>query len=148
MRHPQIIVYEGDGRLARLLFPLAEERRWALRQPRRPEACARLLRHGSPTVLVLVVGGKPAAELALLERLTWQAPDLAAVVVGRDVDPALAGLAWDLGAAYVAAGPQLPGQLTDVVAGLMDGAAARHRAALGKAPVATARIEPEPPGPT
>ena len=55
MRHPQLLVYEGDGRLAELLRPTAKEHRWALREPRQLGECLGLLRNG-PGVLVLKVG--------------------------------------------------------------------------------------------
>ena len=67
MRHPQILVYERDGRLARLLSETAEVNRWALHEPRQVENCLNLLREGGPSVLVLRVGSKVESELELLE---------------------------------------------------------------------------------
>ena len=122
MRYPQILVYESDGLLAQTLKPLARDRKWALREPRRPESCLRLLRRGSPGVLVLKVGRDVVAELELLERVGWLFPDTAAVVVGDRDDPALVGLAWDLGAGYVLFPPRPRDLLPEVVAGLMQGA--------------------------
>jgi hypothetical protein len=119
MRYPQILVYEGDGRLAALLRPLAEQHRWLLREPRQGRACLTLLQRGGPSVLVLKAGRSLERELALLERVSRLFPDTATVVV-TDVEHArLAGLAWDLGAAYVLGPPHSREGLPDLVTGLM-----------------------------
>ena len=120
MLHPQIVVHERDGRLAEQLRPLAEARRWVLREPRQAEPFWRTLQAGGPTVLVVKVGRPPDADLALIERVSWQLPDVATVAVG-DVDDAevLAGLAWDVGAAYALFPPLSRDLLPDVVADLM-----------------------------
>jgi DNA-binding NarL/FixJ family response regulator len=120
MRHPQLLVYETDGRLAERLRDLAGKQRWALREVRQSEACLRLLRAGGPAVLVLKVGRDLVRELTLLERVAWLAPDTARIVVGDVDDPALAGLAWDLGASYVLFPPEDRGLLPDLVVGLMN----------------------------
>ena len=146
MRYPQLLVYETDGRLAELLRPLTEERGWSLREPRRAESCLRLLRRGSPSVLILQLSMAWMSELAnlkkeeaerkqrdlvtrlsFLERSAWLYPDTAAVVVGDAEDPRLAGLAWDLGAAFVLFPPLPMERLPEVVAGLMGPAAGRPR---------------------
>src|SRR4051794_12493375 len=101
MRYPQLIVWEGDGRLAALLRPLAEGNRWAFREARRADECLSLLAPGGPAVVVLRVGRDLADEFGLLERLSWRHPDAAAVVVADAGRGRLAALAWDLGAAYV-----------------------------------------------
>ncbi len=86
---------------------------------RRPETCLRLLARGGPAVLVLKAGRDLERELALLERAVWLYPD-APVVLAADGDrPELAGLAWDLGAAYVLLPPQPRERLPEIVAGLM-----------------------------
>jgi hypothetical protein len=133
VKHPQVVVYEGDGKLAALLRPLVEERRWPLREPHQPGACLRVLRQGGPAVLVLKAGRDLERDLALLERAAWLRPQTPCVVVGDADHAALAGLAWDLGAAYVLM-PPLPRELLpDLVAGLMgrtdDGLAPRTAAA-------------------
>jgi DNA-binding NtrC family response regulator len=119
MQMPQIVVYEKDGRLKLQLEALAEERRWALREVRQPEACLRLLARGGPTVLVVKVGRDLEREFALLERATWLCPDARAVVAADGARSDLAGLAWDLGAASVLPPPQPPERLAEIVAGLM-----------------------------
>jgi hypothetical protein len=53
MHHPQLLVYEWDGRLANVLRPLAEKNKWLLREPRQLSACLRLFDRGGPGVLVL-----------------------------------------------------------------------------------------------
>jgi hypothetical protein len=119
MRYPQVVVYETDGRLAALLRPLAEERRWALREPRHPGACRRLLAGLVPTVLVVKVGRDLERELALLEEVSWTTPEVPTVLVGDPDHARLAGLAWDLAAACVLLLPWAREVLPEVVAGLM-----------------------------
>ena len=119
MRLPQIVVYEKDGRLKLQLEALAEERRWALREARQPESCLAYLNQSGPAVAVVKAGRDWERELALLERAAWLHPEAAVVLVG-DGDPSQwAGLAWDLGAAYVLLPPQPPERLPEIVAGLM-----------------------------
>ena len=130
MRYPQVLVYEGDGRLAALLRPLTEERRWSLREPRQPEQVLRQLRRSDSAVLVLKLGRDLERELTLLDRVAWLAPEAATVVVGDAGHAALAGLAWDLGAGNVHFPPQPRELLVEVVAGLVgrsDAAAAAAR---------------------
>jgi len=120
MLHPQIVVHEPDTRLADQLRPLAAAERWALREPRQAEPLWRVLAAAGPTVFVIKLGSSPERELALIQRVSWHLPDVATVAVG-DVDaPAgLAGLAWDVGAAFALFPPQSRDLLPDVVAGLM-----------------------------
>lgn len=110
MRCPQVLVYETDGLLAHWLRRVGKESDWSVREPRRLESCLRLLRRGHPTVLVLKVGQDLERELTLLERVSWLFPEVATVVVGDAENPVLAGLAWDLGAAFVLF-PPLPREL-------------------------------------
>jgi hypothetical protein len=141
MQKPRVLVYESDGRLAAQLREAAQERHWALHEPRQPEACLRLLRPGGHGVLVLKLGAVPlrevtlveqgqseesaaaeralVRELALLERMTRLCPEAATVVVADAGHAELAALCWDLGAAYVFAPPQPRTWLPEVVAGLL-----------------------------
>ncbi len=119
MRLPQIVVYEKDGRLKLQLEALAEQRRWALREARQPETCLGHLSQGGPAVVVIKVGRDLERELGLLERTAWLFPNATAVVVGDGDQPPWAGLAWDLGAAYVLFPPQPRERLPEIVAGLM-----------------------------
>jgi hypothetical protein len=122
MRHPQLLVYEGDGRLAELFRPMAQagEHRWALRQPRRLDECLGLLRSGGPGVLLLKVGRDLERELTLLEQVAWLFPETATVVIGDSDHATLAGLAWDLGACYVLVPPPTRERLFEVVLGAMN----------------------------
>src|SRR4051794_41502736 len=136
MLHPQIVVHERDGRLAEQLRPLATAQRWALREPRQAEPLWRTLATGHPTVLIVKVSRKePERELALVERVSWQLPDVATVAVGEPDDAAvLSGLAWDVGVAYALFPPLSRDLLPDVVAGLMRRAV---RSALPSVPAET-----------
>jgi DNA-binding NarL/FixJ family response regulator len=119
VRLPQLLIYEGDGRLAALLRAMAEEQRWAVREPRQLASCLRLLRRGGPAVLVIRVGRNLEREMTLVERTHAFFPDTAIVVVG-DLDQApLAGLAWDLGADAVVFPPLPRDGLPEIVLGLM-----------------------------
>jgi hypothetical protein len=121
MRLPQLLIYEGDGRLAEMLREMAQGNRWAVRTPQTPAACLRLLRRGEPAVLVLKIGGDlTRRDMPLLERITWQYPQTATVVVSDLDNPVLAGLAWDLGARLVLFPPQSRDQLPEVVKGMME----------------------------
>jgi hypothetical protein len=119
MRHPQLLVVEADGRLAGVLRELARSRRWAVREPRHPDGCHRLLRRGGPGVLVLRTGRDLLAELALVEEVDRHFPEIVKVVVTDTDDPALLGLIWDLGAGAVLSPPWTPADLAELVAGLM-----------------------------
>ena len=119
MRLPQIVVYDKDGRLKLQLEALAGSRRWALREARRPETCLASLRREGPAVLVIKAGRDLERELGLLERVARLYPDAPAVLVSDGDRPELAGLAWDLGAAYVLLPPQPRERLPEIVAGLM-----------------------------
>jgi DNA-binding response OmpR family regulator len=119
MRHPQLLVYEFDGRLAALLRSLAEVNRWSLREPRQIDECLRLLERGGPAVVVLRAGRDLELEFGLLEQVRWRHPDVPVVVVADSEHVRLVGLAWDLGAAYVHLPPAPRENLPAVVAGLM-----------------------------
>ena len=119
MHHPQVLIFESDGQLAGVLRPLAEERRWLVREPRQWQACVRLLRRGGPGVLVIKVGRDLERELGLLERVGWLSPETGRVVVGDSEHAWLAGLAWDLGADFVLLPPLGRELLPEVVSDLM-----------------------------
>jgi hypothetical protein len=119
MRFPLLLIYEGDGRLAGLLQPLAEEKRWSLRQPQQPRTCLEAIARSGPTVLVLKLGRDLERELSLLERIGWLYPDAAVVATLDEASSPLFGMAWDLGAAYVHQPPQPIELVAEVVAGLM-----------------------------
>jgi hypothetical protein len=118
MHHPQVVIWEGDGRLAALLRPLAEERRWLLREPRHPGTVLRLLCRGR-AVVVLKAGRDLERELNLLERIAWLYPDAAVILVADTELGRMAALAWDLGAAYVLMPPQPRERLPELVSALI-----------------------------
>jgi hypothetical protein len=119
MRYPQVLVWEGDGRLAALLRPAAEANGWALHEPRQVGPCLRLLRRGRPGVLVLRLGRDLERELSLLDHVSWHCPGASTVVVLDSDHPRLAGLAFDLGAAWALLPPFSGERLLEVVLGLM-----------------------------
>lgn len=130
MRYAQLLVYETDGLLAALLRPLAEGRRWLVREPRRPEACMRLLRRSQPAVLVLRLETDVLLGLSVLERVWRLCPQARTVVIGDTANSELCALAWHLGAGYVLLPPQARSRLPEVVAALMDAAAGQQAADL------------------
>jgi hypothetical protein len=120
MRHPQLLIYEGDGRIAEVFRQLRDRDkryRFALREPRSLEVCLRLLGHGEPSVLVLKAGTDLVREMTLLHRVTWLHPETAVVVVGDAENTVLAELAWDLGAACVLFPPLPRDWLVEIVEG-------------------------------
>jgi hypothetical protein len=140
--HPQLLIYESDGRLAELLRKPVLDRRWALHEPRRRDACVRALARGAASVLLLKVDGDlrgdqgllektPGDEAAarrihervrqycLLEEVTRRFPNTATVILSDTEDARLTALAWDLGAACVLNAPQSSETLLDVIAGLL-----------------------------
>src|SRR6516225_5897008 len=115
MRYPQILVYESDGRLAELLRREQSLENCSLREPRRMESCLRLLAGGCPSVLVLKAGRDLIREMTLLERVCSLYPAVTAVVIEESGNAALAGLAWELGAAFVLSSPYSVQELVDIV---------------------------------
>jgi hypothetical protein len=148
MRHPQVLVWETDGRLAGQLAGLWDEHRWALREPRKHDACLRLLRDGGPSVLVVRVGSDLPDELGLIETVHRVLPSVPVVAVGDPADavltgevpwevgtdPVLAGLLYDLGAAFVLFPPLPRDLLHEVVVGLMRSATAATLGERGDGP--------------
>jgi hypothetical protein len=121
MRYPQVLIYDEEGGLARALAPLAEARQpaWILRQPRRIDACARLVTRGHPSVLVLKAGRDLVREMTLIDRVRFASPEAQVVVVAIAASPALTALAWHLGAAFVFTADPAPEALADVIDGLL-----------------------------
>lgn len=125
MRHPQVVIFEGDGTLARRLASLWERQRWAVREPRRLEGCFDLLRQPLASVFVLRLNPKDLVnELTLLDWVTAETPAVASVVVADTTDPELIGLLWDLGARFVLVPPLSWDLLEPTIIGLMNAALA------------------------
>ena len=139
MKHPQIVVFETDGTLASYLQPVAQERRWLLRESRQGPACLELLR-GGPAVLVLKIGRHLVRELTFLDEAHAAAPDVPIVAVGDAEDATLFGLTMELGATYVLFPPEPRQQLPEVVQSLMEATLRRLGA---DAPPAEPQPEPK-----
>jgi hypothetical protein len=119
MQYPQLLIYERDGRLARMLEGTAGTHRWVLRQPREVEKCLLLLRRGGPAIVVVKMDSDLEPAFSLVGQVTWRFPDVARIVVGDMESPVLGELAWDLGASYVLLPPQPRELLLTVVVNLM-----------------------------
>jgi hypothetical protein len=119
VRHPQLLIYQGDARLTALLEPLADAARWWLRKPSDLAECLEVLPRGGPSVLVMRPGRDLERELVLLERVSRLFPSASVVVVGDGDQGALAGVAWDLGARFALFPPIPLDLLPGVVTGLM-----------------------------
>jgi DNA-binding response OmpR family regulator len=126
MHLPQLLVYETDGRLARMLEGTAGTHRWVLREPRRVESCLRLLRRGGPAIIVVKVETDLESAFSLVEQISCHFPEATVVVVVDREDAVVSDLAWDLGAGYLVAPPRPRDSLLEVVANLMGTAASSH----------------------
>lgn len=121
MQYPQVLVYEKGRQLAGALQELIRTEKWVLREVRAPEEVQELLANGGPSTLILKIGRDLEAEFTLLESVTQSFPTTRTVIVGESSHMALAGLSWDLGAAYVLFFPY-PGEwLPTIVRNLMTG---------------------------
>ena len=78
MRHPQIVVFELDGLLARALEPIAQARGWMLRESQQGPACMELLRGEGPVVLAQKLGRNLVRELKFLNDVHTAMPDVPA----------------------------------------------------------------------
>jgi DNA-binding NarL/FixJ family response regulator len=119
MRRAQVIIYETDDRITQLLRAHGAKCGWWLRPVRNPNRIVSLLRPGEASVVILKTGRDLEREFAVLERISRAFPDAATIVVGDADQPALAGLAWDLGARFVLFPPQPREQLPEIVKSLM-----------------------------
>lgn len=132
MRHPQLVILDSDGWLARQLADLAAESQWLVRDPKTPKAALALLRDPRPSVFLIRVepnesGADAFVSIAEASRLH---PDVAIVVVSDlkvpDADRiAWTGLLFDLGARFVLFPPLAKSVLEDVASGLMASAVKR-----------------------
>lgn len=120
MRHAQLILLDSDDRLAAPLRAAALRRRWAFRAPKRPGAWARHLTPGGSAVLVLRVGRDVVEELGVLANAVRWFPEVPVVAALDSAEPALAELAWDLGATYVGARTGEGPALAEVVAAILE----------------------------
>jgi DNA-binding NarL/FixJ family response regulator len=119
MKQAQIVTYGLAPILAGQLQGLAHERGLWLREVQNVAACRSLAAIAGPAVLVLMLGKELVQELTLLQELGHASPNTAIVVVGDTNHPALAALAWDLGAHCVLQPPQPIELLPEIVARLL-----------------------------
>jgi hypothetical protein len=125
MRFPQLLIYETDGRLARMLEATAGTHRWVLRQPRQVDSFLHLVANGGPAIGVFNLDSDLRGALTLLERMSEQFPNVLSVAVMESDSGVCADLAWDLGATLVLTASQPRDLLLDAVASLMGAVAAR-----------------------
>ena len=138
MKHPQVIVLEPDGWLAKQLRELVGESRWLIQPARSVDTVLSLARSGGPAVLLVqaeLAEDKPEA-LGLVADVRRLAADVPVVAVSDVKMPDAERAAWtaalfDLGARYVLFPPLTKPVLEDVVSGLM---AATIRRVVGEAP--------------
>ena len=119
MRIARLIVYESDGKLAAALRPLALERAWSLREPRRLATVLQLLERGGPNLLLIRMGRDLEREFTLLTRVRERHPEADVVLVCDNDHPRLVGLGWDLGATYVLTADQPRDRLVELVERLL-----------------------------
>jgi DNA-binding NtrC family response regulator len=115
MQQAQIIAYGVEGRLAALLQETAQAEGLWLREVQHFRTCRNLLRQGGPAVLVVMLGRDLVAELTIVHEVGQASPDTAVIILGEADHPALAALAWDLGARCVLQPPQPIEQLPEIV---------------------------------
>lgn len=119
MQQTEVLTYGIDGALAERLRELAQARRFWLRETSQFSACQNLLATSPPSVLILVLGRDLERELALLERVHACLPGTATIVVGEADNPALAGLAWELGATFALFPPTPAETLVGLITSLL-----------------------------
>lgn len=123
MQQTQVLTYGMDlnGVLTERLRELAQRQRFWLRETSQFAACRNLLLTGAspPSVFVLVLGRDLERELALLEQVHACLPTTRTIVVGETDHPALAGLAWELGAAFALFPPMPVEVITELIERLL-----------------------------
>lgn len=115
MQQTQVLSYGIDGVLAERLREQAQAQRFWLRETSQFTACLNLVQASPPSVLILVLGRDLERELALLELVHSALPRTATIAVGETDNPALAGLAWELGATFALFPPTPLETITDLV---------------------------------
>jgi hypothetical protein len=119
MQQTQVLTYGIDGVLAERLRELAQAQRFWLRESSQVSACLNLVLTSPPSVFVLVLGRDLERELSLLEQVHASLPGTATIVVGEADNPALAGLAWELGATFALFPPTPMETITELVSKLL-----------------------------
>jgi hypothetical protein len=119
MQQAQVLTYGIDGVFAERLRELAQAKRFFLRETSQLAACRNVLQSSPPSVFVLMLGRDLEKELALLEQVHASLPGTATIAVSETDNPALAGLAWDLGATYALFPPTPLETITELVSKLL-----------------------------
>lgn len=119
MRQAQLLVWDLDGPLLETVTELAQGHAVWVREVRQRKACLNLLLEGGPGILLLHLGRDIEAKLATLEEVSRAFPEQVSIVVGDQAYPALAGLAWELGARFVLFPPSPMDLLPEVVRGYL-----------------------------
>jgi hypothetical protein len=116
VQQAQVVTYGIEGVLSERLRELAQSHRCWLRETSQIAACRNLVAtSGSPVVLVMALGRNLEHELALLEEVHRCFPATASIVIGEADNPALAGLAWELGATFALFPPMPEEAILEIV---------------------------------
>ncbi len=124
MKYPQLIIYETDGAMAKLLGKLASDQGWMMRESRSNESLLNLLKEQRVSIVFLKFERDLVSGLELLSQITTQFPDCPVVVVS-DVKADshqrenLSCLVFDLGARYIVFPPLTQPVAEDLANGLM-----------------------------
>ncbi|HSQ56310.1 MAG TPA: hypothetical protein VLM40_11275 [Gemmata sp.] len=126
MKHPQVIVLDADGWIARQLRELADEGRWLIRMVRAVDAAKSLAQRNRASVLLLQfeLADEKQTRLAMMSELHRLTPDMPVVAIADVKLSDTERAAWtaavlDLGARYVLFPPITKTVLEDLVSGLM-----------------------------
>jgi len=119
VQQTQVVTYGIDGVLAERLRELAQAQRFWLRETSQFSACCSLIVSTAPSVFVVVLGKDLERELALVEQVYACLPSTRTIVVGETDNPALAGLAWELGATYALFPPTPVEMIADLIVRLL-----------------------------
>ncbi len=123
MQQAQIVTYGIDGVLAERLREFTQARRIWLRETSQHAACRNLVNTTAPPIVIIVLGADLERELTLIERVHESVPETAIIAIVETDNPTLAGLAWDLGAAFVLAPPMPIERIIELIERILDEAA-------------------------
>jgi hypothetical protein len=119
VQQTQVVTLGAAGILLERLREFALARHIFLRETSQLSACRDLLQSARPAAFVLVLGRDLERELALLELAHACLPGTSIIVVGEADNPALAGLAWELGAMCALFPPTPMEKITEVLEAIL-----------------------------